>query len=397
MRRLLTDRGGVKTYAERASDLAAAFSHLFGTTPHVYRAPGRVNLIGEHTDYNDGFVLPAAVGLSCWVAAAPRADRRLVVESENLGERVDIDLDQPRPDLRRWARYVYGVAATLAVHGCKIPGATLLVDSEVPMGAGLSSSAALEIATALALVDVAGADIAPLDLARICQQAEIEYAGARCGIMDQFVAAHACDGRAVLLDCRSLDHQLVPLPADLRLVACNTMVRHGHAGGEYNNRRAECERGVALLAARDLRVRSLRDIDAAALEVHRANLPEVTFRRCRHVVSENARVLGAVAALERGDLEALGALMAQSHESLRDDYEVSCVELDLMVDIAQSAPGVHGARMTGGGFGGCTVNLVERDAADAFRRHVITEYERRTGRRPEIYLMDAGNGAGRVH
>jgi galactokinase len=182
----------------------------------------------------------------------------------------------------------------------------------------------------------------------------------------------------------------------VRLVACNTMVRHGHAGGEYNNRRAECERGVALVAAREAHVRSLRDLDGVSLDSHRHDLPEATFRRCRHVVSENARVLAAVRALQDGDLDAVGALMADSHRSLRDDYEVSCAELDLMVEIAQGAPGLRGARMTGGGFGGCTVNLVERDAAEAFSRYVSAEYERRTARRPEIYIMDAGDGAGRV-
>lgn len=393
MRHLLVEQGAM---TDRASDLAASFLHVFGGTPRVYRAPGRVNLIGEHTDYNSGFVLPAAIGLSCWVAAAPRPGRRFVVESENLGERVDIDLDLPATSFRPWARYVYGVAAVLRGRGHDVPGATLMIQSDVPMGAGLSSSASLEMATALALADLAGVGLAPLDLARMCQQAEIEYAGARCGIMDQFVAAHGQPGHAVLLDCRSLDHELVPVPPDVRLVACNTMVRHGHAGGEYNNRRAECERGVGLMAARDMHVHTLRDLDTASLEAHRRELPEVTFRRCRHVVNENARVLATVRALQTGDLDAVGALMADSHRSLRDDYEVSCAELDLMVEIAQSAPGVRGARMTGGGFGGCTVNLVEREAADAFSRHVSAEYERQTGRRPEIYIMDAGHGAGRV-
>jgi galactokinase len=399
MRALLIDQrqSGRAGDAQRTADLAARFSQAFGVVPRIYRAPGRVNLIGEHTDYNDGFVLPAAIGLSCWVAAAPRVDRVLVVESDNVGERVELDLQRPTSDAPHWSRYIHGVATVLRTRGYDVPGAMLLVHSEVPMGAGLSSSASLEIATALALADLAGAEIAPLDLARICQQAEVEHAGARCGIMDQFVAAHGQSGHAILLDCRSLEHRVVPLPGHVRLAACNTMIRHGHAGGEYNNRRAECERGVALIAAREPHVRSLRDVDVACLEAHHADLPEITFRRCRHVVSENARVLAAVTALEVGDFSALERLMRESHRSLRDDYQVSCAELDVMVDIAQQAPGVLGARMTGGGFGGCTVNLVAADAAAAFTRHVSAEYERRMGRVPEIHIMNAGDGAGRVH
>jgi galactokinase len=233
-------------------------------------------------------------------------------------------------------------------------------------------------------------------MARICQQAEIDFVGARCGIMDQFVATHARALHALLLDCRSLAHRHVALPPDVRLVACNTMVRHSHAGGEYNLRRSECESGAARIAARFPEVRSLRDVDEARLMACRSDLPDTLFRRCRHVVSENARVLALVDALERMDVAAIGALMADSHRSLRDDYEVSCAELDAMVEIALGAPGLLGTRMTGGGFGGCTVSLVRESDVGDFRAHVAGRYAALIGREPEIYVMVAGDCGARV-
>jgi galactokinase len=378
-----------------ADQLAARFGAVFGGTPRVYRAPGRVNLIGEHTDYNEGFVLPAALELSAWVAATPRDDGRLVVQSDTKGKRREWDLDpEPRPG-GGWGDYVLGVAVMLRREGHADGSATLLIASDVPLGAGLSSSAALEVAVATALVDIAGARLDPTATARLCQKAETDFVGARVGIMDQFVACRARPRSALLLDCRSLDSRPVPVPSGVRLVACNTMVRHGHATGEYNRRRAECERGVAILRTRHPDVASLRDVDPGTLEAHRAELPDEIFRRCRHVVTENLRVMRMAAALEQNDLAAIGPLMAASHGSLRDDYEVSSPELDAMVDAA-AMPGVYGSRMTGGGFGGCTVNLVDAEAVDEFVRRVPRQYEASTGRRSEIYVSDAGGGAARV-
>ncbi|HEX2340630.1 MAG TPA: galactokinase [Vicinamibacterales bacterium] len=377
--------------------LAARFRERFGCDARIYRAPGRVNLIGEHTDYNEGFVLPAALNLATWVAASPRTDGRLVAQSEHLGDSREWDLREAEPSpARHWSDYIAGVAVMLQRAGYPVEGATLLIASDVPIGSGLSSSAALEVATALALLDLAGRDIDRTELAKICQRAEIEFVGARVGIMDQFIACHGVAGAAVLLDCRSLDFRAVPIPGDVRLVACNSMVRHGHAGGEYNRRREECERGVALLRAREPGVRSLRDVTLAMLEKHRTALPDVIFCRCRHVVAENGRVEATVAALEQGRLDAIGPLMADSHSSLREDYEVSCPELDLLVELASAVPGVCGARMTGGGFGGCTVNLVPAGMVDTFHERVAAAYEARTGRRPEIYPSEAGPGASRV-
>jgi galactokinase len=389
---LLVDARGA-----RAQELASRFERRFGVTPRVYRAPGRVNLIGEHTDYNDGYVLPAAIGLFCYVAAAPRDDRLIVLESEEVGRRVEWSIEDPDPPPRAsWSQYVLGVAALLRRRDRNLQGAMLLVSSDVPMGAGLSSSAAIEVGAALALADLSGIEIGTREVARLCQQAEIDFVGARVGIMDQFVATHGRAGHALLLDCRSLDHRQVPLPPEVRLVACNTMVRHSHAGGEYNRRRAECESGVARIAARFADVRSLRDVDMARLEACRADLPEAVYRRCRHVVSENARVLAFVSALAQGRTGDLAALMIESHRSLRDDYQVSCAELDAMVDAAADAPGSLGTRMTGGGFGGSTVSLVRSDDVDAFRRLVSDRYTAATGRVPDIHVMDAGDRGARV-
>jgi galactokinase len=383
--------------AARADALAARFRVRFGETPRVYRAPGRVNLIGEHTDYNDGFVLPAAIGLSCWVAAAPRDEGRIVIESENIGKRIEWSLDEADPPPRAaWSSYALGVAALLRRRGERLKGATLLLCSDVPMGAGLSSSASLEVAVGTALCDLSGLRVGTADLARLCQRAEIEFAGARCGVMDQFVACHARAGHAILLDCRSLDHRVVPLPDKVRLVACNTMVRHGHAGGEYNRRRSECESAVARIAARFTEVQSLRDVDMTRLAACREELPDTVYRRCRHVITENERVLDAVRALQHADFETLEKSMADSHRSLRDDYEVSCPELDTMVEIAREMPGVLGTRMTGGGFGGCTVSLVREEAVDEFRVRVAERYEAELGRPPDIYAMDTADRAARV-
>jgi galactokinase len=385
------------TMASRAQELAMRFEGRFGASARVYRAPGRVNLIGEHTDYNDGFVMPAAIGFACHVAAASRDDRLIVVESENLGERAAWSLDGDDPPPRSaWSQYVFGVAALLRRRDPSMRGVTLLLTSDVPMGSGLSSSAALEVSAAFALSELSHIEMSRLEIARLCQQSEIEFVGARCGIMDQFVACHGRAGHAVLLDCRSLEHREVPLPRGVSLVACNTMVRHTHAGGEYNQRRAECEAGVARIAMRFPGVKSLRDLDMEQLEACRADLPETIFKRCRHVVSEDARTMAFVAALEASEFDKLGPLMAASHASLRDDYAVSCAELDAMVDAAKDLPGVLGTRMTGGGFGGCTVTLVRNEAVDSFRVAVAEGYTARTGKTPDIYVMDAGDGAARV-
>ena len=372
------------------------FRRRFQAEPLVTSAPGRVNLIGEHTDYNDGFVMPAAIEFHTWVAAAARSDNRLVAHSVQFPQMLDQDLNATRQRSGDWTDYSWGVAAALRQAGYNLRGATLLIDGNVPIGSGLSSSAAIEVATGFALLTVAGVDPDRVELARICQLAENEFVGARCGIMDQFISCTGKAGNSVLLDCRSLEYKYAPLPKSVSLVICNTMVKHSIAGGEYNQRRAECERGVALLARHLPGIRALRDVSREQLARFSSTLPEVIAKRCRHVVTENARVLEASDALGAGDLGRLGRLMGESHASLRDDYEVSCPELDIMVELALQQTGVIGSRMTGGGFGGCTISLVHDEAVDQFRSSVSNAYEQRTGKRPEIYVTAAADGVQRV-
>lgn len=381
----------------RIKNLTKEFRELYGAEPRIFCAPGRVNLIGEHTDYNEGFVMPAAIDFSTCVAVSARADRSIVIQSDNVSGKAEFALDQsPENGRRHWSDYPIGVAIKLEEAGHRLRGANLLANGDVPIGAGLSSSAAIEVATALALLDNSDLTIDRLELARICQQAENEFVGARSGIMDQFIACFGKADHAVMLDCRSLESDPLPIPSGVKLVVCNTMVRHELASGEYNQRREECEAGVLILSKHLPHLTSLRDVTANDVEHFRSELPEIIYRRCRHVVTENDRVLRAADALRSGDLQAFGQLMAESHRSLRDDYEVSCEELDLMVEFANEVRGVIGARMTGGGFGGCTINLVESDRVEAVKQNVFSRYSQAVGKAPEIYVCSAANGAARV-
>jgi galactokinase len=306
-------------------------------------------------------------------------------------------LDDPAPSPRHdWTDYVRGVAVMLRQAGHRLVGADLLIDSDVPIGSGLSSSAALEVSTGYALLDCAGLAVDRTQLALCCQRAENEFVGMRCGIMDQFISCHGAAGHALLLDCRSLAFRLAPIEPSVRLVICNSMVRHELAAGEYNLRRAECERGVALLAASLPGIHALRDVSTAQLTAHAATLPELTFRRCRHVVTENDRVLRAGVALEAGQVEEFGRLMNESHRSMRDDYEISCRELDVLAELACRVDGALGSRMTGGGFGGCTVSLVRADAVERFRASLTAGYAATTGITPEIVVCSPGDGVGVV-
>ena len=354
-----------------------------------------MNLIGEHTDYNDGFVFPAAINLSTWVAIAPRDDRQIQARTTNLNEGIGFDLDAPTPiQARHWSSYVLGVAQVLEHGGYKLRGANLLIHGEVPIAAGVSSSASLESSVGWALLKNSEIEIERRKLAQLCQRAENEYTGTRCGIMDQLASCCCVRGRALLLDCRSLSYRTLPLPEGVRLVICNTMVRRELSSSAYNTRRSECEEGVRIISGKFPGVRALRDVTLDQLESCRKALSEVVYRRCRHVVTEDDRVLEAAAALEQKRFGELRRAMAESHRSLRDDYEVSCRELDLLVDLAGHAEGLYGARMTGAGFGGCTINLVHSDSVDAFRKWIETEYEKCTGLTPDIYVCDAADGVG---
>jgi galactokinase len=377
--------------------LRALFADLYGAVPAIYRAPGRVNLIGEHTDYNDGFVLPAALDLYTYAAVSPRADRRLRVYSENLGEKCDLDLDSIHPGRSgHWSDYVRGVAGVLESSGYNLRGADLAIMSEVPLGSGLSSSAALEVSTAWALLSNSEISVDPTAVAQMCQRAEHSYAETMCGIMDQFISCHGRAGHALMLDCRSLDFELLAIPGHVRLMVCNTLVKHEHASGGYNTRRRECDDGLRALADVLPGIRALRDLTLDELEKHADRLSPVLYKRIRHVVTENARVKKAASALKTGNLADFGLLMADSHRSLRDDYEVSAAELDVMVELASAQPGVYGARMTGGGFGGCTINLVDAAHVEEVRERVEQNYEEKTGMKPAILICEASDGAGAV-
>ena len=374
--------------------IAEKFRAKFGVNPQVYRAPGRVNLIGEHTDYNEGFVMPAAIGFYCWVAASPRHDRKLLVSSQEFPEQVEVDLSaQPIKPTHNWSDYSVGVAVQLARAGFRVSGANLLVHGEVPIGAGLSSSASIEVATALALAEESGLSIERSHLARICQQAENDFVGMRCGIMDQFISLHGRANHAVMLDCRSLSYQLVPIPRSVKLVICNTGVKHKLAGGEYNRRREECEEALRSLRKVLPDIRALRDVSPEQLEEHRGVLSDISYKRAKHIVTENQRVLRCVQTLRAGDLKQFGDSMAESHVSLRDFFQVSCAELDLMVELANRQPGVYGARMTGGGFGGSTINLVDARNCEAFAENVAKSYQHETGIAAAVYVCMPADGA----
>jgi galactokinase len=363
------------------------------------RAPGRVNLIGEHTDYNEGWVLPAAIELEIWIALRPHADPWVELTSLDLGTTARFEFDSLAPRDGRpgtWIDYVAGTAWALREAGLPVRGFRGVLDSTIPIGSGLSSSAAIEMASAIALLPPEVARPSATALAAIGRRCENRYVGVKTGIMDQFSSVAGQAGHAILLDCRSNEASYVPLPDGVAIVACHTGSTRKLENSHYNERWADCQEGVSLLAECNPTIRALRDVDQAMLDCHRGILPERVWRRCAHVVAEDARVHMTVAALQAGDLAAVRRLFAASHASLRDLYEVSSPELDALVEIANGVPGVFAARMTGAGFGGCTVNLVQVDAVEALRAAVMREYPARTGLVPQVYVLRAVDGAGRL-
>jgi galactokinase len=379
-------------------ELKREFASVFGAEGrlHFVRAPGRVNLIGEHTDYNEGFVLPMAIEPEVRMTCRGREDGRVRLASTAYpGQIVEFSLDgtiergQPQ-----WSNYCRGVAAQLAAAGIPLTGMDALVGGTLPVGGGLSSSAAIEVATACCFLALGGLDINMSRLALLCQKAEHEFAGVPCGIMDQTIVIGAREGHAMLLDCRDLSRQFVPIDGnELRIVIVNSMVKHDLAAGEYPLRRRQCEQGAAFFRGLNPSVRSLRDVTAAQVEEARGSLDEVIWRRCRHVVGENARTTEAAALLRRRQYERVGQLMRQSHESLRDDYEVSCQELDFLAGEAMSVKGVYGARMTGGGFGGCIVALAQPRAVQPLIEHITRAYQDRFKLTPATCVTTATAGA----
>lgn len=376
--------------------IRSQFSQTFGRVPRlVARAPGRVNLIGEHTDYNDGFVLPCAIQFGTLVAASSRNDgvvRVLAADYDNEQDRFDLAAPiTPHPDAQ-WANYVRGVVRHLQMRAPSLGGADLVIGGDVPQGAGLSSSASLEVAVGKALQSLYGLELTGTDLALIGQQAENHFVGCECGVMDQLVSALGKAGHALLIDCRSPQTTQVPLPAQSALMVINSNVRRGLVDSEYNLRRTQCERGAAALGTA-----SLRDVGFAQFESEAKRMNPVIARRVRHVLSENARTLAAAEALGKGDLVTMGELMAQSHASMRDDFEVTVPPIDALVTIVKEVIGKGGGvRMTGGGFGGCVVALMPVDAVEQVRSAILQKYPEQTGLQPDIYLCDACDGAALV-
>jgi galactokinase len=373
----------------------------------VVRAPGRVNLIGEHTDYNDGYVLPVAIDRSILMAAAPRPDRQVVLHALDFDQRAEFSLDDIQHDAQHpWSNYQRGVAFFLQERGFELTGIDAIITGDIPIGSGLSSSAAVEVAAAYTWQVLSGFSLSRVELALLCQRAENEFVGMKCGIMDQFISALGQRNHALLIDCRTLEHEAVKLgtiarrgsvtPVSATIVVCDTMKRRGLVDSEYNARRRECEEGVRLLQKRLPGIEALRDVSVAQFERYQEDLPEVVRRRCRHVVYENERVLQSIEALKKGDLSTFGRLMNESHVSLRDDYQVSCRELNVMVEAAWQVEGVYGSRLTGAGFGGCTVSLVAGEAIERFRAHVAAEYQAATGVEPQIYVCAVEDGVGEV-
>ncbi|MBT9131879.1 galactokinase [candidate division NPL-UPA2 bacterium Unc8] len=388
---------------ERIKSVLTKFKEVFGSGESkvfLARAPGRVNLIGEHTDYNKGFVLPIAINQEIIAAFLPRQDRLISLCSSNFSSFCQFSLDEVTyNEKEHWANYVKGVIRVLQEEGVRLSGMSMVLEGDIPIGVGLSSSAATEIVTAVSLQIINGFTISPLEMVKLCQKAENEFVGVNCGIMDQFTSLLGEKDRALFLDCRSLEYKQIPLlfMENLRIVICNTRVNRRLAkSGYYNDRRRECAEGVSHLREFLPEIDTLRDVTIDSFEKYKHHLPGNIKKRCRHVVRENDRVVQAVAALGEDNLGKFGDLMNESHQSLRDDYEVSCNELDLMVEIAREIDGVLGARMTGAGFGGCTVNFVEKKSINQFHKIVTEKYKKETGIQPEIYVCQAKNGAGEI-
>jgi galactokinase len=369
----------------------------FNAEPAIFMAPGRVNLIGEHTDYAEGFVMPVAIDFATLAGISPRTDGKIAIYSENYGQERYFDAEAlPAKASQHWTDYPIGVVSILTGEGHKIPGFSLSLWGDVPLGSGLSSSAALEVVTALAVLSLIGASYPGPVLARLCQRAENEYVGASCGIMDQFISANGKKDHALLLDCRDLSFKLAPIPPHVALVIANTMVKHSVAGGDYPTRRRESEAACAVIASHRPGVPFLRDATLEDLDKWGSEMSPKSLMRARHVISENLRTVAAADALLKGDLAELGRLMAEAHTSYSKDFEGSCMEADAMVALAQDLPGLIGARLTGGGFGGCTVNVVEQTQAAAFADALGKRYTAQFGIVPQIHICHASGGAHRL-
>ena len=379
---------------EALERIAATYQQQFGQAPELLvSAPGRVNLIGEHTDYNDGFVLPVAIDKKIIIGGSRRADDVVRLYSLNFEEFQEFSISSLVKQ-NTWSDYVKGVVSELLQDGHHVRGFNAVLEGNVPRASGLSSSAAIEVASAFFMAQMFQLSMSGEEMAKLCQRAENRFVGVNCGIMDQFISRLGKLGHALLIDCRDLRYQLVPFEVEgCSIVMCNSNVKRQLVDSAYNERRSQCEEGARLLKAKLPAIAALRDVTSAQLHAHAALLPPLTFQRCRHVVTENERVTQAVEALNANNIARFGELLNQSHESLRDDYQVSCKELDLLVELARSVNGTIGSRMTGAGFGGCTVSLVKDSAVETFRQVIVEKYKERTGITADVYISKAEDGA----
>ena len=387
--------------SSRIGEIERKFSDLFGSPPEfIVRAPGRVNLIGEHTDYNDGFVFPAAIDRDVLIAGSVRRDQQVRAYALNFNQSSTFGLDHVQPaseGREKWSNYLRAMAWVFHKEGLGTQGMNCVTLGNVPLGAGLSSSAALLVASGLAFSAGAGLEIEPVRLALLAQKAEREFVGVNVGIMDQYISALGQKDHALLIDTRSLTYEAVPLPhSGVSIVIADTNKKRGLVDSEYNTRRSECERAVEILKQFLPDIKALRDVSVEEFERYQDKLPEITRKRARHVITEDERTLESVDVLKSGDIARFGVLMNESHASLRDDYEVSCKELDALVIAARSVEGVYGARMTGAGFGGCTVSLVKSEAVETFQKQVAERYKQATGLNTTIYVTTASQGAERL-
>jgi galactokinase len=386
-----------KTVSMNVERISASFRSHYDQTPVIAKSPGRINIIGEHTDYNNGYVMPAAIDKAIYVAVAKRDDDEIHLFSEGYQQSYIANIHQLKRSEKGWVNYLLGVADQLQKFGYALGGFNLYIDGDVPLGAGLSSSAAVECATGYALGKLFGLEIPKPELAKIAQKAEQLFAGVNCGIMDQFASVFGRKGYAVLLDCRSMDYNYIPLSLDgHKLVLFNTNVKHSLSNSAYNTRREQCEKGVALVKAHHPAVENLRDVTAAMLEEHVKPVDEEVYQKCSYVVAENERVITAVAQLKAGNLKGLGEAMFATHEGLSKTYEVSCEELDFLVDSVKPLPDVLGARMMGGGFGGCTINIIKDEAIDDLIENLTASYAQKFNLKLDAYIVETGDGSTQI-
>ncbi len=373
--------------------IIAVFTEKFAEQPIVFRSPGRINILGEHTDYNEGFVLPAAIDKSIYVAISKRTDKQINLFAGDFNESFTTDTDNIKPGTIQWPNYILGVVDQLQKKGHSIGGFNLVIDGDIPIGAGLSSSAAVECAVVFALNEIFELGLSRMQMVPLAQKAEHVFAGVNCGIMDQFASMFGKKDNAIKLDCRSLEYEYVPIHlAGYKIVLFNTNVKHNLASSEYNTRRKQCEEGVSIIAQNHPGVNSLRDVSMAMLKDYVAGVDSLIFKRCKYVIQENQRLLGACDDLKKSDVRALGKKMFETHHGLQYDYEVSCRELDFLVDYVKNNEDVAGARMVGGGFGGCTINLIKEDVVDKLVEQISTAYKKEMDLTLSVYAVSIENG-----